>query len=295
MGGLVALLLALVSLPAQAYVRTRSKSGTPIAWRIPQLTLTVVRPTPSFSTSPETFLSTVQRSAAAWSHEAIPCGDVSLKVDPVLADGGAVRNDGRATVMVTEEGWSHKLAAIALTTVFLRNLPGNPEDGEILDADIEINGSNYTWADIPDNATSIRDYANDEDLRNALVHEMGHLLGLWHNCYLDGEMSLPDDQGRPSPNCMNATGDMLLATMYPSTEFAAIDKRSLSDDELGAICDIYPYTFQVAGAGCAVGQGTGPAAESGDAHVSRRPLAGAFAATLAVFSALLILRRRRLR
>jgi len=245
--------LAAMATPALAYVRTRSKAGTPIAWRTPQIDLVVVRPSALFGTSAETFLSTVVRSAATWSHEAIPCGDVDLRVSSALVATGGVRNDGTNTVLVTEDGWSHKLAAIALTTVFLRNLPGQAEDGEILDADIEINGANYTWADIPDDATSLRDYLNDEDLRNALTHEMGHLLGLWHNCHMDDEQSLPDDQGTPSPSCTNVSGEMLAATMFPSTEFAATDKRTLSDDELRAVCEIYPYTYQlVGGAGCSV-------------------------------------------
>jgi hypothetical protein len=284
--------LGAMATPAQAYVRTRSKAGTPIAWRAPQVDLVVARPSSSFGTSAETFLSTVVRSAATWSHEAIPCGDVDLRVNPVLVPKGVVRNDGTNTVLVTEEGWTHKLAAIALTTVFLRNLPGQPEDGEILDADIEINSNNYTWADIPDDATSLRDYLNDEDLRNALTHEMGHLLGLWHNCHADDEEALPDDQGNLSPNCRNVTGDMMSATMFPSTEFAATDKRTLSDDELRAVCEIYPYTYQLVGAGCSVTSRF--IAASGTEKSRSRPTTGLLGgAALGLLTAVVLRRRRR--
>jgi len=288
------LLLAASGSSAHGYVRTRSDAGTPVAWRIPQLTLTVVRPTSAFWTTPETFLSTVQRAAAVWSHEAIPCGDVFLDVDPVLADSGAVRNDGRATVMVTEHGWAHNMRAIALTSVFWRNLPGHPEDGEILDADIELNSDLFSWADIPDGLTSIRGYEGTHDLRSALVHEMGHLLGLWHNCHVDGETPLPDDQGRLSPDCLNVTGDMRLATMFSEIEKETIDKRTLSDDELTAICAIYPYTVQLSGAGCAVAHAAAEPARSADQPPSRGLPAGALTRTLAVAFAFLILRLRRL-
>jgi len=234
--------------PAAAYVRKRSDAGTPIAWRTPQITLVVARPS-AFWTTAETFLGTVVRASATWSHEAIPCGDVELRVAPALVDESVVRNDGTNTVMVAENGWSHQTDAIALTTVFHRNLPGQPEDGEILDADIEIN-ANYTWADISDDATTVR--GEPYDLRNALTHELGHLLGLWHNCHGDDEQALPDDQGRPSPSCANLTGDLMLATMFWRIEPLATDKRSLSDDELRAVCDIYPYTYQLVGAGCSL-------------------------------------------
>ena len=66
------------------------------------------------------------------------------------------------------------------------------------------------------------------------------------------EAPLPDDQGNPSPDCGSATLAMHGATMFPSTDFAAVDKRILSSDELNAACEIYPYTFRLEGAGCAI-------------------------------------------
>jgi hypothetical protein len=296
-GFVLAAVFSLLSLAsastAEAYVRTRSKSGVPVAWRLPQVLLKVVAPSEAFTTTPETFASTVIRSAATWSHDAIPCTGIQLNVDSQHLSSGVVRNDGVNTVMVTEQGWSHMLAAIALTTVFLRNSPQGPEDGEILDADIEINGADYSWADIPDDVTSLRDYLNDEDLRNALTHELGHLLGLWHNCHGDTEAPLPDDQGHPSPDCGNATLAMHGATMFPSTEFAAVDKRVLSSDELSAACAIYPYTFRLEGAGCAIApQGHAPPpvahAERPEASVLSEP-----SGFLVVVGAFALCRRRR--
>ena len=46
----------------------------------------------------------------------------------------------------------HDPSAIGLTTVFFVDTPGKPGDGTILDADIELNGVNFTFTTDPANA-----------------------------------------------------------------------------------------------------------------------------------------------
>jgi hypothetical protein len=86
----------------------------------------------------------------------------------------------------------------------------NPETGEILDADIQINlshGEPLAICGDKCNAATI-------DLQNVLTHEAGHFLGLAHS---------PDKA----------------ATMYGDAEIAELIKRNLDLDDVRGICAIY--------------------------------------------------------
>jgi MYXO-CTERM domain-containing protein len=180
---------------------------------------------------------------------------------------------------------------LAITTVFqLKN------SGEIVDTDIEVNGVNFTWADFvarPD----LESY-HAHDFQGALTHEMGHVLGLEHTCYIpawykDGT-PVPrntDNTGAPVPTCgVDNPPAIVESTMYASvgSPDAEIGLRTLAADDIQGVCDVYPYspTF-VCGApdinhskgGCSLA-----------AHPSRSTFALALAlATMALIAA----RRRR--
>jgi MYXO-CTERM domain-containing protein len=105
-----------------------------------------------------------------------------------------------------DEGWPYREDegdwTLGLTTVTF-----NPENGEIYDADVEINshGSAITVGD--------EEVANDFD--SIVTHEAGHVLGLEHS--LDPE-----------------------ATMYASYLEGSTSLRSLSPDDEAGMCSIYP-------------------------------------------------------
>jgi hypothetical protein len=152
----------------------------------------------------------IQRAFQAWAE--VDCGGgklSSLNFSP-LADVSCNRaeyNERGANVnLVTfkDDDWTYKGIDNnrAKTTV---TFDGNT--GEIFDADIEINSAT--------NQISVSDKSAQYDLQSILTHEVGHLIGLAHS----------DD---PS------------ATMFASYAPGSTALRSLSDDDIAAVCAAYP-------------------------------------------------------
>ena len=132
---------------------------------------------------------------------------------------------------------------MALTIIFKRIHTGYPDDGRILEADIEVNAVGFAWELLPDMPSSGNDVF---DLASALTHEVGHFIGLDHTCSVSGPSALIDDQGRPVPECGFESGEVqaqiTASTMYPTMEARNVEWRTLSDDERNAACTIYPLS-----------------------------------------------------
>lgn len=112
---------------------------------------------------------------------------------------------GNANIMIfRDDAWPHPGAGstLALTTVTY-----NKENGEIYDADMEINSFGTTL--------TTTDAGVQFDLASIVTHETGHFLGLAHS---------------------SAAG----ATMTTEYKSGSVDLRDLSDDDVQGICAIYP-------------------------------------------------------
>jgi hypothetical protein len=215
---------------------------------------------------------TLAKSAQNWSDRTNTCGDLRLMTMPATGPID-VAADGRPVVVFRDQAWQrpggmpHDPAAIGLTTVFHVSTPGQDGDATILDADIELNGVHFTFTTDPMNAVA-REGTLIADLENTLTHELGHVQGLAHTCW-DHQSDTPplDDQGNPIPDCNGPLPQSITdTTMYPySLMPGEISKRTLTDDDVNGVCQVYPNTqpqdacFQRTQGGCGMGGATGPA------------------------------------
>jgi hypothetical protein len=182
--------------------------------------------------------------------------------------------------------WAHGAGALSASAIALTTVTYASDTGQIVDADVELNGWNGnsgaaqdgsagwyytcggsgTCANPPYGLSS----CNFVDVANTFTHELGHLIGLDHTCVA----------AYPSPFDACPSGSV----MAPTATLGQTAKRTLSADDVEAICTIYPAgratvtcvapspPASKGGGGCATGMGGG--------------LAG-------VIVALMLLRRRR--
>jgi len=250
--------------PAAAYVRTVTSAGVATAWKAPCVTMEFSLGGPPPELDADGYLSAAQSAGAAWSQASLDgvarCSNVIFTVESVSNVAGPVGMDYHNRLIFRQNEWCrdppptnpnearcYDPSALAITSVFqLKNT------GEILDADMEVNATDFTWGDF---AVHPEQFAyNTHDFQGAVTHEFGHVIGLDHVCYSPGAIRADgspvprpvDDKGNPAPNCgaTNNPPSIAQATMYVSVSSpsAEVELRSLSPDDVQAACAIYPFT-----------------------------------------------------
>jgi hypothetical protein len=251
---LFALVILGAASTASAYVRSRTAKGIAVSW--PGSCAYV---TPDSAGTPDmtndVMFPVIMKSMANWQNAVGDQAYLKLVYDtPTALDAHL---DGVNTVKFRTDVWCHpndaqqkdvcySAAAAGITTVFYVQ-DGSAHAGTILDADIELNDINFTFAILPTTATEDpnRPFA---DLENTLTHELGHLQGLDHTCK---DSATPpqeiDDTGNPPPDCTMLTTLPLeeqtkikLATMYNYAAPGEISKRSPELDDVAGIVNAYP-------------------------------------------------------
>ena len=207
-----------VGATAEAFVRTRTKAGVAIEW--PRRCVPFhINNRGSDNVRMSAIQPAVRKSFAAW--EQVDCSDVELSWQgETNVEFVGYKTDARNVNMVVfqEDEWPHQSKIIALTTVTFCSEPsGAPCDaaGKVLDADIEMNGVDFTFSATP--VPGLVQY----DVQNTVTHEVGHFLGLDHSSVAD-------------------------ATMFATAPAGERNKQSLAQDDRDGLCSIYPHKAPVA-------------------------------------------------
>jgi hypothetical protein len=249
-----AALVLVAASSAWAYVRSRTEKGVPVYW---SGSCAFVQPdsagTPDLPS--DQVFATIQKSMQNWTDAVGSQGYLKLMYDqPAPLEAHL---DGVNVVKFRTDKWCHpndaqqnnvcySPSAAGITTVFFVQ-DGSDKAGTILDADIELNDIDFTFAILPTTATAppSRPFA---DLENTLTHELGHLQGLDHTCK---DSATPpqevDENGNPPPDCTALSSlptaeqaKIRTATMYNFAMPGETNKRSPEPDDVGGIANAYP-------------------------------------------------------
>jgi hypothetical protein len=297
-----------LSMPAAAYVRTTTSAGAPTAWKTPWVTMEVSLGGPPPELDAAGYLSAAEAAAAAWTQASFdgvqPCSNVRLTAVLVPDVAGQVGVDYHNRVIFRQDTWCsdplpkdgscYDPNALAITSVFQIK-----STGEIVDADLEVNATGYTWGDFvgyPEQFIS-----RTHDFFGAVTHEFGHVIGLDHTCYIPGTRTdgtpIPrprDNSGNLVPYCTADNPPLITqATMYVSvaTPSAEVELRSLSPDDVQGVCEIYPFSPDLR---YVPPSGSDPTSRSGGCTYAAQPGPGSsIACVLVIFAMATVGRRRR--
>ncbi|HET6146867.1 MAG TPA: MYXO-CTERM sorting domain-containing protein [Polyangia bacterium] len=188
--------------------------------------------------TPEQVEQAASAAAATWSKGTLSCTYLDIRVSASF-DATRASDPDPYNVLIFRNPWCDPAKpehcqpeALAVTSVF-----AGSRTGIIHDADIEVNSENFVWGDL-----EAQPGVGKQDLQNALTHEMGHLIGLDHDCYTPNSDTFrqTDNNGAPAPFCISADATVQEATMFTKAEFGDLSKRTLADDDMNGVCGIYP-------------------------------------------------------
>jgi hypothetical protein len=161
---------------------------------------------------PEDTRAIIKKTFQAWSDVPCPNGKVASmtfqEVEPIACKKSQYNKEAPNVnvVLFQDDDWKYRGidGTLAKTSVTY-----NDETGEIYDADIEVNTANNTVT-ITDDPAKVQ-----YDLQAIMTHEVGHFIGVAHS----------DD---PS------------AVMFASYSPGSTSQRTLTPDDVDAVCNIYP-------------------------------------------------------
>ncbi len=234
-----------------AYVPERTTGGTPIHW---PGSCVFIRPHAAGTThiegdAEQTIIAEVLDH---WRTSTQECGYLRFMLEP--PEAGEVGLDYVNRIIFREDRWCqpatptsaevcHDPTFGAVTSLVYVDSPGDPNDGTILDADIEINAVNYAVGTCTfRGCVTMGTQPMAQDLANQLTHEIGHLLGLAHTCRSEFEPMGTDTDGSPVLFCTDPElpFEATTSSMYPVSIPEETRKATLSPGDVEDFCEIYP-------------------------------------------------------
>lgn len=205
----------------------------------------------------------IERSFARWNAVSLACGNLNLVQGARVADrkvgydqsGGTNRNlilfrkklcsevvpkgtaclsQRRGSCANEYDCWDYPKETIALTTITF-----NPNNGVIVDSDIEYNASRpggfvFTVVDSP--KCSSGNQHQDcvaTDIENTTTHEVGHFLGLDHTDYPGSTMNPTAVLGETSKRAVDAGSESFICESYPKGKASLACRVDALSKELG--------------------------------------------------------------
>jgi hypothetical protein len=181
-----------------------------------------------------------------WELATRTCGGPSvlaMTAETAFASG----NDDRNTVQVRSQRWCRPASgtvpelcypreASAVTRVKFVDDPTAPDDGRILDADMELNAVDFALLAPGESAPPGK---VGVDLIGVATHEAGHVLGLAHNCGTGLEAWPTDHAGNAVPSCDQPAGSpVTLATMFYRIAPGETHERTIEAGDKAGACAI---------------------------------------------------------
>jgi hypothetical protein len=158
-------------------------SGTAVRWMRQEVTLQPVVPSAASGVSSAELSSALREGARVWNDALGACGVPRLQIGSARTEPVRVVEDGANVVVIRTGSWCPERALdpedcydpqrAGLTHLYPRLVPGDSRDGELREADLEINAVDFRWS-LDGTRPGTR------SLRALVVHELGHVLGLDH-------------------------------------------------------------------------------------------------------------------
>lgn len=234
----------LLGYTANAYVPARTaKSQTPIRWKNTTCIFVQINSNGSDDIQDGSDVQAVKDSLTIWRESTQSCSYIDfnlLEDSPDISAEYNAEGENITSIAWVESGWSTELGydskATGITIVHIIDYPESDRDGEILNADIELNGTYFHFSTAPDGEKG------KTDIQNTVVHELGHVMGLDHPCDDGSHLPIPTDHlGQTIPKCSySLPASILDATMYNYAAQGEIKKRTPEADDILGICETYP-------------------------------------------------------
>lgn len=206
-------------------------SDVSVVWAASRITLTVSRGDLP-SAQREVLATAVEGAVARWN--GVACADLELVVGS--GTGPAAPEDARNTVEWIANGWALRGFPVGVAaTTDIRLQRTDMGAWSIVEADIYVNADEFEW--------DILGGAGPVSVGPALVHELGHLLGLLHPCEPDAGLAAPICGG-------DQDASFRLSVLYPDHQE---NEGRLAADDVEGFCDLYP-TPMCAGTTCGPGE-----------------------------------------